>query len=254
VIDKQPARIAGMFDAIAGAYDFLNHLLSAGLDRRWRRRAIEALGLTGRETVLDLCTGTADAGLAALAGTPGAARVIGVDFSGGMLRHGALKIRRRGVSGALWLVQGDAARLPVRSASVDAVTVAFGLRNVERLSETLAEIHRSLVGGGRLAALEFAMPQGGPVRAMYLWYFTRVLPVVGRAISRHGSAYSYLPASVGTFPAPSTVTDLLRSHGFTSIASVRLTGGIVYLYVGTKAPAEAFTAGPPGIRAATAVL
>lgn len=235
MIDKQPARIAGMFDAIAGAYDFLNHLLSAGLDRRWRRRAIEALGLTGCETLLDLCAGTADFGLAALASAPRAARVIGIDFSGGMLRRGFLKVRRRGVSDVLWLVQGDATRLPVRSASVDAVTVAFGLRNVERLDEALAEIHRSLVGGGRLAVLEFAMPQGGPIRPMYLWYFTRVLPAVGRAISGHGSAYAYLPASVHAFRTPSAVTHLLCTHGFSSVTSVRLTAGIVYLYVGTKA-------------------
>jgi demethylmenaquinone methyltransferase / 2-methoxy-6-polyprenyl-1,4-benzoquinol methylase len=234
VNDKQPARIARMFDAIAGVYDFLNHLLSAGLDRRWRRRAIDSLGLTGRETVLDLCTGTADLGLAALSARQHASRVIGVDFSEGMLRRASRKVRRRGRARAFALVRGDAACIPVRSGSMDAAVVAFGLRNVERLPAALAEIHRTLASGGQVAILEFAIPDAGAIRAAYLWYFTRVLPAIGRVLSGHGSAYTYLPASVQAFPPPGAIATLLGHHGFSSVTAVRLTAGIVYLYMGTK--------------------
>src|SRR3954463_11827596 len=130
-ISKSPERIAGMFDAIAGRYDFLNHLLSAGIDRRWRRRAIQSLALTGRERVLDLCTGTADLAIAAIDARPGAASVLGVDFAGAMLRIGLAKTRRRGLDHAITLIRGDAAAIPLTGGSVDAITVAFGIRNVE---------------------------------------------------------------------------------------------------------------------------
>ncbi len=238
MIDKQPARIAAMFDAIAGAYDFLNHLLSAGSDRRWRRHAVKALALSGRETVLDVCAGTADFGLEALAPGGGAARVIGVDFSRGMLERGRRKARRRGAAPTLHLVQGDATRLPIRSASVQAVLVAFGLRNVEALEASLEEIHRVLASDGKLAILEFAMPERGPLRTVYLFYFTRLLPAIGRLVSGHPSAYAYLPASVHAFPPPREFRSLLECHGFFNVISDPLTGGIVYLHMGTKQPSD----------------
>ena len=251
MIDKQPARIARMFDAIAGVYDVLNHLLSAGWDRRWRRRAIESLRMAGGETVLDVCTGTADLGLAALSARRPAGRVIGVDFSEGMLRRASRKVRRRGRAGVMELVRGDAASLPVRSGSMDAAVVAFGLRNVERLPAALAEIHRALAGGGRVAILEFAIPEKGVLRSAYLWYFTQVLPAIGRVLSGHGSAYAYLPASVQAFPRPAAVAALLRESGFSGVTAVRLTAGIVYLYMGTKGPGPGHIAGSapgPAIR------
>src|SRR3989442_10403880 len=119
-----------MFDAIAGRYDFLNLLLSAGIDTRWRRRAIRSLGLTGRERVLDLCTGTGDLAIAAMRARPSAARVVGVDFAGAMLRVGLEKLRRRGLSDAVGLVRGDATKIPAARGSVDAITIPFGIRNV----------------------------------------------------------------------------------------------------------------------------
>jgi demethylmenaquinone methyltransferase/2-methoxy-6-polyprenyl-1,4-benzoquinol methylase len=236
---QRPADIARMFDAIAGAYDFLNHLLSAGLDRQWRRRAVEALALTSRETVLDVCTGTADLALAAVTGPSRAERVVGIDVSASMLAHGRAKVVRRGAARAIQFLRGDATRLPVRSSSVGAVMVAFGLRNVEPLADALCEIHRVLRDGGRLAVLEFALPGPSPVRRLYLWYFTRVLPVVGRVVSRHASAYTYLPASVASFHDPVTFGGMLRAHGFSDVRSDSLTFGIVYLYVATKTPRTA---------------
>jgi len=143
---KSPVRIAAMFNAIAGRYDLLNHLLSAGIDQSWRRRAIRSLALTGRERVLDVCTGTADLAIAAKVARPGAAEVVGVDFASAMLRVGLDKVRRRRVD-RVALVHADATRLPVADASVDALTVAFGIRNVEDLGTAIDEMSRALRPG-----------------------------------------------------------------------------------------------------------
>src|SRR5262249_53688662 len=138
--------------------DFLNHLLSAGIDRRWRKRAIRSLRLTGTERVLDLCTGTADLAIAARDARPGAARVVGIDFAAAMLKVGTAKLRERDLDRSILLIRGDASCIPVAAGSVDAVTVAFGIRNVEQTAAACAEMFRALVPGGRLAILEFAMP------------------------------------------------------------------------------------------------
>lgn len=223
-----------MFDAIAGKYDFLNHLLSAGIDKRWRSRAIRSLSLTGRERVLDLCTGTGDLAIAALDARPGAARVLGVDFAGAMLGIGLQKVRRRGLAPGIALVRGDATSIPVADNSVDAVTVAFGIRNVNDTAKACAEMFRVLKAGGRVAILEFAIPAQPLVRAVYLWYFNRVLPAIGRIVSRHNAAYAYLPASVGAFASPDEFVKILRHQGFIKIDAVPLTFGIVQLYTARR--------------------
>lgn len=233
-ISKSADRIAGMFDAIAGRYDFLNHFLSAGIDRRWRKRAIRSLQLTGRERVLDLCTGTADLALAATDARPAAARVVGVDFAGAMLRIGLQKLRARAPRPAITFVRGDATRIPLADASMDAVTIGFGIRNVEDSASACAEMRRVLIPGGRLAILEFGIPQTRGVREAYLWYFNRVLPRVGRIISRHTAAYEYLPASVGAFAAPDEFVKILGQGGFRDVHASPLTFGIVYLYTAIR--------------------
>ncbi len=230
--DKTPDRIAGMFDAIAPRYDLLNHVLSAGIDKRWRARAIRSLGLTGRETLLDVCTGTADVALEGRRG--GALRVLGVDFAGAMLALGRLKVRAAGEGARIALVRGDAMRLPVPDASADAATVAFGIRNVQRPDVACAEMARALRHGGRLAILEFGVPRVPGLSTLYLWYFKHLLPLVGRFVSGHGGAYSYLPASVGTFPPPEEFMKILRQAGFDEVRAVPLTFGIVYLYTARK--------------------
>jgi demethylmenaquinone methyltransferase / 2-methoxy-6-polyprenyl-1,4-benzoquinol methylase len=230
--DKTPDRIAGMFDAIAPRYDLLNRVLSAGIDKRWRARAIRSLQLTGRETLLDVCTGTADVALQARA--DGAARVVGVDFAGMMLSLGHKKVEAAGQAASVRLVRGDAMRLPARDASVDAATVAFGIRNVQRSDVACAEMARALRPGGRLAILEFGVPRIPGLSALYLWYFTHVLPRIGRAVSGHNAAYSYLPASVGTFPPPAEFMAILTRAGFTDVRADPLTFGIVYLYTARK--------------------
>lgn len=236
-LSKSPARIAGMFDAIAGQYDFLNRLLSAGIDRRWRKRAVRSLSLTGRERLLDLCTGTADLAIVAATDQPGARVVIGVDFAAGMLRRGVDKIRQKHLEGVITLVRGDAARIPLADGSVDAVTVAFGIRNVEDMTAACQEIQRVLAPGGKLAVLEFAVPTLPGVRALYLWYFDRVLPRIGRIVSRHDAAYAYLPASVRGFATPDEFARILRSGGFKDVAAAALSLGIVYLFTARRDPA-----------------
>jgi demethylmenaquinone methyltransferase/2-methoxy-6-polyprenyl-1,4-benzoquinol methylase len=219
-----------MFDAIAGRYDLLNHVLSAGVDRYWRRRAIGSLRLTGSEVVLDVCTGTADVAMSALRG--GARRVVGVDFAHEMLRIGTRKLKQSGLERALPLVRGDAMSLPLAARSVDACTIAFGIRNVFQPALALQDIRRVLRPGGRLAILEFAMPTLPGVRQLYRWYFTHALPRIGGLVSRHGDAYTYLPASVGEFARPDEFRRLLQEAGFVEVRAVPLTFGIVYLYMG----------------------
>jgi len=233
-ISKAPERIAGMFDAIAGRYDLLNHLLSAGIDRRWRRRAIRSLELRGDERVVDLCTGTADLALAAIDARPPAAAVLGIDFAGAMLRVGLAKLRTRATPARIALVRGDATRIPIADATADAVTIGFGIRNVERTAAACDEIVRVLKPGGRLAILEFGIPRAPAVRALYLWYFNRVLPRIGHLVSRHTAAYGYLPASVGAFASPDEFMTILRQSGFAHVQAIPLTFGIVYLYTARK--------------------
>jgi len=232
---KQPERIAGMFDAIAPRYDVLNHLLSAGLDYGWRRRAVRELGLTGRERVLDMCTGTGDLAIAAVtAGHGRAAAVIGIDFAAEMLRLGAAKVRAAGLGDRIHLARGDATRVPLPDDSCDAAMVAFGIRNVLDPARACREFARILRRGGRLAVLECGTPTTRGFREVYSWYFRAVLPRVGRLISKHGDAYAYLPASVAQFPPPPVFMDLLRTAGFSDVRHIPLTLGTVSLYVAER--------------------
>jgi demethylmenaquinone methyltransferase/2-methoxy-6-polyprenyl-1,4-benzoquinol methylase len=232
---RDPARIAGMFDAIAGRYDALNHLLSGGLDRRWRRRAVRELGLTGRERVLDVCAGTADLAIEAATASAGHARtVVGVDFAGEMLRIAKAKVRDRVLDARLFLARADATALPFASGAFDAAMIAFGIRNVLDPARAAAECHRVLRPGAPLAILEFGLPTTPGLRAIYAAYFRRALPRIGRLVSRHGDAYSYLPASVHEFPPPEVFAALLARAGFIAIRHVPLTCGVVSLYIARR--------------------
>jgi demethylmenaquinone methyltransferase / 2-methoxy-6-polyprenyl-1,4-benzoquinol methylase len=231
--DRSPQRISSMFDSIAPRYDLLNHLLSAGLDRRWRNQAVDALALAPGARIIDLCTGTADLALAATTRVPGA-RVLGVDFSTEMLRRGLRKVRGGPHARAIHLVRGDASRIPAASRSADAVTIGFGIRNVAEPERALAEIARVLRPGGRLAILEFGEPRIPGIRTLYAWYFRYLLPLIGRTVSKHRSAYSYLPASVGAFPPPAEFARRIAATGFSQVETVPLTLGIVYLYVAER--------------------
>ncbi len=232
--DKDPTRIAAMFDDIADRYDILNHILSVGLDYRWRARAVSVLTLSGTETLLDLCTGTADLAIAAAKrgnGNPG--RVIGIDFSERMLRFGQTKLREAHIR-CVQLTQADAAHIPLIDGSVDAVVIGFGIRNVLDLGRVCAEVSRVLRPGGQLVIIEFGVPRRRSLGSFIYWYVRRVLPWIGRIISRHQKAYTYLPASISAFSSPVALSKLLRASGFSVLQISSLTFGMVYLYVATK--------------------
>jgi demethylmenaquinone methyltransferase/2-methoxy-6-polyprenyl-1,4-benzoquinol methylase len=224
-----------MFDAIAPRYDALNHLLSAGLDRRWRRRATRELRLTGAERLLDVCTGTGDLAIAAVAGRNGRARdVIAIDFAPAMLRLGLAKIRRAGLGNRIHLARADATAVPLPDASCDAVSIGFGIRNVVDPGKACEEFARVLRPGGRLAVLEFGTPGFPACRSLYQWYFGKMLPRIGRVISGHADAYSYLPASVAEFPPPDEFARTIQRAGFQRVRHISLSLGIVSLFIGER--------------------
>lgn len=222
--------VRAMFTAIAPRYDFLNHLLSLNIDRRWRRQAVARLGWERRPggLYLDLCAGTLDLGatLARQAGFQG--RVIGADFVLPMLQGG------RGKSARVAPVNADALDLPFPNQSFDGATVGFGVRNLADLDAGLAEAARVLRAGSRLVILEFTTPPRQPLRALYFFYFRRMLPFVGRLVSRHGDAYTYLPESVLAFPEPEALAGRMREQGFRDVNYERLLGGICAIHVGTR--------------------
>lgn len=223
-----------MFDEIAGRYDLLNTVLSGGMDRYWRRLAIASLELTGTEHLLDVCAGTADVAIRGARQGRGAARVTGVDFSGAMLVHGLAKVRAAGLERRVRLVRGDAMNLPVASGSAHAVTIAFGIRNVLRADAACGELFRALKPGGRLAILEFGVPRFALFRVVYDWYFHQVVPRIGRAVSGHGAAYTYLPESVDAFQFGEQFAAILRAAGFSQVEARPLMFGAVYLYTAQR--------------------
>lgn len=228
--DAKRSYVRSMFSAIAPRYDFLNHLLSCNLDRYWRRVAVRRVGWERRPdgVYLDLCAGTLDLA-AALARRPGfRGRVIGADFAVPMLRAGRGKAARAVPVGA------DALALPFPDASFDGAMVGFGIRNLAALDAGLAEAHRVLRPGARLVVLEFTTPRFAPLRALYLFYFRRLLPAIGRAVSKHRDAYTYLPESVLDFPAPEALAGRLRQAGFTAVSWELVTGGVCAVHHGTR--------------------
>ena len=226
------AAVRSMFDRIAPRYDLLNRVLSAGTDVRWRRRAVDLLELEPPLRVLDLCTGTADLLVEALSRHPRSSG-LGVDLAQGMLARGARKLERRGLASRAWLAGGDGERLPVREASHDAALVGFGIRNVSEPLRALREVHRVLRPGGRFVVLEFGVPEGLLGR-LYRGYFTQVLPRIGGLVSGDRSAYSYLPASVASFPKPDAFARLMQDAGFVAVRVQPLSFGIACLHRGEK--------------------
>jgi len=184
--------------------------------------------------VVDLCTGTADFAIAAAHASPHI-QVVGVDFAAAMLTIGRDKVRGAALNDRIRLVRGDALGIPIRDGWADGATIGFGIRNVIDPGAALQELARVIRPGGTLAILELGEPVVPGVRAIYNWYFRRVLPRLGRLVSHHDSAYSYLPASVGSFPRASTFAAMISSHGFVDVTAVPLTLGVVYLYVATRA-------------------
>lgn len=233
IVDDRGGAVERMFSAIAPRYDFLNHLLSAGRDRAWRREAVAATALPRQGILLDVCTGTADMALEAVRQFP-EARIVGVDFSRPMVALGAAKIERARLGERVRLQVAPAEALPFCDDSFDAATVAFGLRNVPDRLQGLREMRRVVKPGGRAVVLEFTTPPHPLFRRVYLWYFHRMLPRIGRLVSGHPSAYLYLPASVKDFPSPQGLAEWMHRAGFSEVSHRLLTGGIVAIHIGVK--------------------
>ncbi|MBL0940524.1 MAG: ubiquinone/menaquinone biosynthesis methyltransferase [Gemmatimonadaceae bacterium] len=220
-----------MFSDIAPRYDLLNHVLSLNIDKRWRVKALRALEWTARPagTFLDLCAGTLDVGALLVRQSGFSGFVAGADFAVPMLKHGNGKAPRS----RLAPVGADALQLPFADASLDGAIVAFGIRNVADLDAGLREVRRVLRPGTRFVILEFSTPPWALVRAGYHAYFHHVLPFVGRLVSGHRSAYTYLPMSVAQFPTEEALADRMRQAGFRTVTWERLTLGIAAIHVGT---------------------
>jgi demethylmenaquinone methyltransferase/2-methoxy-6-polyprenyl-1,4-benzoquinol methylase len=229
-IAEHKRRNREMFDAIARRYDLLNHLLSGGIDLYWRRRALSALRGGQPRRILDLATGTGDFALSA--GRLGPERVVGVDVALQMLRIGKRKASAR--AAALDLLGGDAEFLPFRDHSFDVVMGAFGVRNFGHIPRGLAEAYRVLKPGGEVLVLDFCEPTAPLFRQLYLFYFHKVLPLVGGLISGERQAYAYLPRSVGYFPQGEAFVQLLDQAGFSETVATPLTLGICSIYQGLK--------------------
>ena len=225
-------QVAKMFDNISHRYDFLNHFLSLGIDRAWRKKAIGFLKQTPPRTILDVATGTGDFAIQALSLNP--EKITGVDISEGMLEVGCKKIRERFLENRIELKYGDSENLPFPENNFDAVTVAFGVRNFENLETGIREIYRVLKPGGRIVVLEFSKPRMFPFKQIYNFYFNNILPRIGRMVSSDKAAYTYLPESVGAFPDGADFLRILNNIGFNATQCKALTFGISSIYTGTK--------------------
>jgi demethylmenaquinone methyltransferase/2-methoxy-6-polyprenyl-1,4-benzoquinol methylase len=221
-----------MFDNISHRYDFLNHFLSMGIDRAWRRKAIKLLRETKPRHILDVATGTGDFALQALVLSP--EKITGVDISEGMLEVGRRKVRERQLEHLIELQRGDSENLPFEENKFDAVTVAFGVRNFENLERGLREIYRVLKPGGKVVVLEFSRPRMFPFKQLYSFYFRAVLPKIGRMVSKDSAAYTYLPESVAAFPDGEDFLRILQAVGFNNTKCKVLTLGISSIYTGVK--------------------
>ena len=221
-----------MFGGIARHYDLLNHLLSANLDRRWRRTAARSVPAHGTARVLDLCGGTGDMTLAVLRHAP-SATVVCCDFARPMLDVAGMKFRRRGVHERCPIVEADGLRLPFHDGSFDAVTVAFGLRNLADAGAGLSEMRRVLETGGTLAVLEFSRPAGPVLSKLYRFYLHRVLPRIGDGATG-GSAYGYLARTIADFPDPATLATRIRQAGFDDCKWKTMTAGIVAIHTAKR--------------------
>lgn len=236
-LDKSGRRVRRMFAAIAGRYDFLNHLLSLNIDRSWRRFTTRAVPPVPGVPILDCCTGTADLALVYDRVAGGRCPIVAADFCRPMLEHGRRKAIKAKADGRIRLVEADAQQLPVPDDTFGVVTVAFGLRNVADTVRGLDEMIRAARPGGQVAILEFSRPRNGVLGGLYMAFFRHILPRVGQAIAPNDdNAYAYLPTSVLQFPEGRAMLDLMAARGLVEVREHRLTLGVATLYVGTKPP------------------
>ncbi len=229
---KKVEQVERMFDHIAPAYDRLNHLMSLGIDRSWRRTALKWLRPHRPALVLDVATGTGDFAIQACRMLPSAS-LTGVDLSEGMMQVGRRKVEQAGLAARIDFQREDCEALTFSDASFDAVTVAFGIRNFEHLDRGLREMCRVLRPGGHLVILELSTPDRPPMKQLYRIY-SRLIPLMGRLVSHDRSAYTYLPQSIRAFPQGEVMSESIRRAGFSDVRFRRLTFGVCTLYMATK--------------------
>lgn len=230
---EKKQQVSKMFNNISGKYDFLNHFLSAGIDRRWRKRAISKLKDINPKHILDVATGTGDLALEAQKQLK-PERIIGIDIAVKMLEIGRTKLNKKGLSEIISLDEGDSENLPFEDNSFDAVVVAFGVRNFANVERGLQEMIRVLRPGGKCVILEFSKPKVFPIKQLYNFYFSSILPGIGRITSKDKKAYSYLYESVQAFPEGKDFEQLLQKLGLNHTSCEALTMGICSIYTGSK--------------------
>ena len=221
-----------MFDNISGKYDFLNHFLSLGIDKLWRKKAIKILKEFQPKVIMDMATGTGDFAFEALKLNP--ERVVGVDISNGMLEVGRKKMKKKGAEKIVEMVQGDSENLTFEDATFDAFTVGFGVRNFQNLDAGLTEMLRVLKPGGIGLILEFSKPKKFPVKQYFKFHSKYIIPTIGKAISKDKAAYKYLPESVAAFPEGQAFMNIMSDVGYNNVKSKIVGGGIATIYYGVK--------------------
>lgn len=222
-----------MFDTISRRYDFLNHFLSLGIDRYWRKKAVRQLGRYRPQKVLDIATGTGDFAIATMRRLR-PQTIVGLDLSEGMLRVGRQKMKRRGWEGTVEMLQGDSENLPFETAAFDGITVGFGVRNFEHLERGLSEMLRVLKPGAPAVVLEFSKPKQFPVKQAFHFYSNYIIPRLGKSLSGDGAAYTYLPKSVAAFPEGEHFMAILRKIGYQEVRAQTVSGGIATIYTGER--------------------
>jgi demethylmenaquinone methyltransferase/2-methoxy-6-polyprenyl-1,4-benzoquinol methylase len=231
-VSTKKENVRSMFNSIAKRYDFLNHFLSMGIDRLWRKKLVKMLMTRQPMTVLDVATGTAD--LAIEVSKQSKALITGIDIAEEMINIGIKKIQALNLENQIKLQVADSENIPFPDKSFDAAIVAFGVRNFETLDKGLSEMNRVLKNNGMIAVLEFSRPKHFPVRNLYMFYFRFILPSLGRIISGDKGAYTYLPDSVKQFPDGTDFLKHLTETGFTQTTETRLSFGIATIYTGIK--------------------
>ncbi len=224
--------VAQMFDNISAKYDFLNHFLSLGIDKIWRKKAVNMLSDINPSRILDIATGTGDFAIQSLSLQPD--EVIGVDISEGMLEKGREKMVKRKIDHIISMRSGDSEDLPFEDNYFDALTVGFGVRNFQNLELGLSEMLRVVRTGGKLIILEFSKPKRFPVKQYYAFHSKYIIPFFGKTISKDSSAYTYLPESVAAFPEGQDFQDILVKLGYKNVGAKLVAGGIATIYFGTK--------------------
>lgn len=230
---RKAVQVEEMFDHIAPAYDRLNHTLSLGIDRSWRKKAIAWLKTSSPRRIMDAATGTGDFAIQAFRDLH-PQELIGTDISEGMMEIGREKVKKEGLDGKITFTREDCTALSFAGETFDAVTVAFGVRNFEDLDKGLSEICRVLVPEGRLVILELSVPDTFPMKQLYAVYSRLVIPTLGKLLSKDRAAYTYLPQSIKAFPQGKVMKEIIRKAGFRQSGFKRLTFGICTLYMAVK--------------------